>query len=228
MVNPVSPSSIAAAALSLTPQGVPWTGEDGSMLCALERRPLLSGELCVPFKPGANFMDDAQIARSSVISASAALFLTKAVMMKTQRAVFCAEGAFSLATDAARCWFFLSPPEPPYVAVISDSMLQHLVWRAPVNLSRELIQFRHGQKIHTIRRPHLVRFLEALREFGGPAFVALDREGKHPKHGVLRNTCPPDLAGLLAQATPGELIALASLAKKNPVAPERPAPFTLN
>lgn len=226
MVNLQSPSSIAANALNLEPQGIAWEGPE-TMLCALERRPLQPGELCVPFKPGANFMDDATTARTSVVSGVAALFLTKAVMMKTQRAVFCAEGAFSLATDAARTWFFLSPPTPPYVAVISDSMLQHLVWRAPVNLSQELIVFRHGQKIHTVRRAHLVRFVEALRAHDGPAFVSLDREGKDARHGVLRSDCPPQLAQLLAQATPGELIALATLAKKKPVAPERPEPFTL-
>lgn len=226
MTNAFSPSSIAAEALGLTPHGVAWIGPE-PMLCALERRPLLEGEPCVPFKPGANFMDDAIIARSSIVSGAAALFLAKSVMMKTQRAVFCTQGAFSLATDAARGWFFLSPPEPPYVAVIADSMLQHLVWRAPVNLSRELIQFRHGAKIHSIRRTRLIQFLDALRAHDGPAFVILDREGKHPSHGILRRDCPPDLAQLLSDATPGELIALATLAKKKPVAPERPEPFTL-
>lgn len=227
MSQSLSPSSIAAAALGLTPAGRPWGGAAGTLLCALERRPLEPGEPCLPFKPGPNFLDSTAIADSSVVSGAAALFMGKAVMLKTQRAVFSPEGAFSLATDAARAWFFLTPPKPPYVAVIADSMLQHLIWRAPVNLSQDLIRFRHGHKLLTVRRPRLIEAMNALRALGEPAFVALDREGKHPGHGVLRNSCPPELARDLADLTPGELLALATLAKKNTVTPERPEPIQL-
>lgn len=228
MNQPLSPSTIAATALGLTPVGRPWEGAPGTLVCALERRPLEPGELCQPFKPGPNFLDSTAIADSSVICAAAALFMGKAVMLKTQRAVFSPEGAFSLATDAARAWFFLTPPKPPYIAVIADSMLQHLVWRAPVNLSQDLIRFRHGHKVLTIRRPRLVAAMQALNALGAPAFVALDREGKHPGHGVLRDSCPPELARDLADLTPGEILALATLAKKNPVTPARPEPIQLD
>lgn len=224
----LSPSRIAAAALGLTPVGHPWGGAPGTLLCALERRPLEPGEPCLPFKPGPNFLDNTSITDSSVISGAAALFMAKAVMLKTQRAVFSGEGAFSLATDAARAWFFLTPPKPPYVAVIADSMLQHLIWRAPVNLSQDLIRFRHGHKLLTVRRPRLIEAMRVLNALDAPAFVALDRDGKHPGHGVLRASCPPEIARQLVDLTPGELLALATLAKKNPVTPARPEPIQLN
>ncbi|PIV35212.1 MAG: hypothetical protein COS34_03435 [Lysobacterales bacterium CG02_land_8_20_14_3_00_62_12] len=220
-----SPSALAATALGLTPKGIAWGDDQGELVCALERRRLQYGELVVPFRPSPSFMDDTEIARTGIVSASANLFLAKDVMMVAQRAVFCAEGAFSLATDAARTWFFLTPPRPPFVAVIADSMLQHLVWRTPICCSQDLITFRHGAKLHSVRRRRLIDAVAQLKEYGRAAFVALDREGKHPGHGVLRRDCTGEMAQALADLTPGELIALATLAKKTPVEPVRPQAF---
>lgn len=227
----LSSARLATGALGIKPLGAPWRGKDPT-LCALEGLPINPGEPAMPWRPGPNFMNDTDMVSaagkdSAVISGHVAALMQKAVMLKSQRMVFCPEGAFPLNTDAARAWFFLTPPEPPFVAVIADAMLQHLVWRAPVSLSRDLFVFRHGQQVKTVYRPRLVSLVESLKAYGGPAFVRLDRDGKDLHHGMLRSDVPEPLAATLIHATPGELIALASLAKRNPPPPERPDPVRL-
>ena len=214
-------SMLAVEALGLSPQGMPWES-DTPVPCALEGIPLHRGDLLVPWKPGPNFMDEHDTTRSPVISGHVAALMGKSTMLKTQRMVFCREGAFPIATDAARAWFFLTPPEPPFVAVIADSMLQHLIWRSPVNWSKDLFTFRHGQALRTVNRPRLIEALGVLRDYAGPVFVRLDREGKDLNHGTFRNDVPPEITRHLTGLSPGELVALASLAKRNPPTPERP------
>lgn len=231
MLDPFAPlpssSQLAAEALGLAPLGTPWRGPEGSVLCALEARPLRSGELVMPWKPGPNFMDDRDTVASPLVNGYAAALCAKSVMLKSQRMVFTREGAYSLATDAARAWFYLTPPEPPFVAVLADSMLQHLIWRTPVTHSRNWLIVRLGQRILHIRRPRLIAARDALLDYGQPAFVRLDREGKDGLHGRLRNDVPASLAHTLSDLTPGELVALATLAKRNPPIPEQPKPIRL-
>ena len=228
----VSAAKLAGQALGIKPLGIPWGGSE-PITCALEGLPIAPGEKVAPWRPGPNFMDDVTdtVTRaggdSAVISGYVAALMQKTVMLKSQRMVFTPEGAYPLNTDAARAWFFLTPPEPPFVAVIADAMLQHLIWRTPVTLSQDLIVFRHGQSLKTVYRPRLERVLAALRAHDAPAFIRLDRDGKDPRHGQLRNDVPEALAKELAELTPGELIALASLAKRNPPEPERPAPVRI-
>lgn len=223
----ISASQLAVEALGLTPLGTPWRGREGNVLCALEARPLRMGELVMPWKPGPNFMDDRDTADSPLMNGYAAALCAKSVMLKTQRMLFTRDGAYSLATDAARAWFYLTPPEPPFVAVLADSMLQHLIWRTPVTHSRNWLIVRLGQRILHIRRPRLIAARDALLAYGQPAFVRLDREGKDGLHGRLRNDVPSELARELADLTPGELVALATLAKRNPPTPEQPEPIRL-
>lgn len=223
----ISPSRLAVEALGLAPLGTPWRGGGDDVLCALEGRPLQPGELVMPWKPKPTFMDDRDTVPSPLVNGYAAALCGKAVMLKTQRMLFTRDGAYSLATDAARAWFYLTPPEPPFVAVLSDSMLQHLIWRTPVTHSRNHLIMRLGQRILHIRRPRLIEARDALLAYGQAAFVRLDREGKDPLHGRLRSDVPADLANALIDLTPGELVALATLAKKNPPTPEQPEPIRL-
>lgn len=61
-----------------------------------------------------------------------------------------------------RAWAFLTPPEPPFVIAIQTAKQQHVVWRAPVSLSRDLILVRVGEQIVRLRRPSLIVAREAV------------------------------------------------------------------
>lgn len=224
----LSAARIATQALGLTPLGKPWTGASGELTCSLECRPIEHGEPVIDWKAGANFMDDAKIARTGLISGWVAPLLTKKVMSSTQAALFCAEGAFKLGRDVWRAWAFLTPPKPPYVMVLGDSKMQHLIWRAPVTLSNDLVRFQLGARSMMVRRRRLIDAMDRLRALDGPAFQVLDREGLKHNHGELRSDCPPELARVLADLTPGEIVALAVLAKATRIEPETPPLINLD
>lgn len=227
--SPLTASHLAADALGVAPIGIPWPHETPAR-CALEGCLIRQGDPHSGWVPGTNFMDQhAQACNSRVVSGAAAALLPMPVMLKAQRAVFCREGAFSLAKDSHRAWFFLTPPEPPFVAVISTSTLQHLVWRTPLCWSQDLIVFRFGPSVLTVRRPRLLAALDVLREHSGEdrPFVLLDREEKKPQHGRFMASASPALRRQLADLTRGELLALAILAKKTPALPERSDPIRI-
>lgn len=223
---------LAAQALGLSPVGAAWPHTDPG-LCALDASAIAHGDPYLPWKAGENFMDQQSTVASPVISGYAAPFLTKTVMQKTQRMVFCREGAFSLGTDAARTWFFLTPPEPPFVAVISSSMLQHLIWRTPICWSQDAVVFRHGPDLLQVRRPRLLEAVAVLREYAAThdpkdrPFLCLDRDRDDVRHGRLKRDLDPRVRTQLLDLTPGELMALATLCKRHPEAPHRPDPLLL-
>ena len=233
-------TQLALEALGGARVGTPWRI---ATRCACCGAPIAEGDLAVPTSFGNNFTDDLSLAtRSGVVCGACAPFLTIGPMRALQKVVVTRDGAYPLAKDVHRAWFFLTPPEPPYVAVVSDSMLQHLVWRTPVTLSNDLQIVRLGQRLLTIRRPVLLAALDWAREAmlatlepGQPApenfarhpYVSLDREMTGTAHARIRNdvAAAPRAAPWLAklrELTPGETWALATLAKRAGVTPEQP------
>lgn len=181
-------------------------------------------------------MDDFDLAaRSPITCGWCASLLPKTVMHKTQVGVFGAFGALGLGKDVERAWLLLTPPKPPFVAVVADATLQHLVWKTPVTRSSDLLIIRLGHRILTINRPLLLDLRSVLtairREHDIAPFLRLDREVKDLSHGALN----PLLAEVVSHETrqqlyaagPGELWALATLVKKKPPTPVRPEPITL-
>ena len=175
-------------------------------------------------------MDDfSQASRSGVTCGYCAALKPKIVMFKVQRGVFGPDGGYSLGKDTARAWLLHRPPRTPFVAVVSDSTLQHLVWRTPVTLSSDLITVRLGPRLLTIRRHLALEMAEAViaeRQQDRRVFRFLDREVKDLRHGQLAQKdladITPETRSLLQRASPGELWALATLAKANPPEPIEP------
>jgi len=224
-----SPSRFACEALGLKPAGTPWRGET-SLTCTLEGTEIAPGDWMDGWIPGQNFTDDTDLAaRSGVISGWVSVFMRKPVMIKTQRCVFTTEGCYSLATDASRAWLLLTPPKPPWLAVIGDSTLQHLVWRTPLTLDNDLMRIRLGKEaVLTIRRPFLLEALNRIQDERARnpefrhGFVFLDREAKDAMHGIVRRDTPEELSKFFKTLTNGEIWALAILAKANTPVPTMP------
>lgn len=218
-------AELACRALGIGPIGAP-ANQTGR--CAMSGAEIAKGDLVIDASYGANFMDDLDLAArgSRVISGYVAPLLRKGVMARTQRALFSEEGAFSLTKDDYRAWFLLEPPAPPFVAVIGDSTLQHLIWRTPVTWSTELLMVRLGGRLLRIRRSLVVEVAGWVAGFEVPVFVRLDREVKDLRHARISSRALPLLSlkqqAQLARLSLGETWALSVLAKKTAAVPMRP------
>ena len=119
-----------------------------------------------------------------------------------------------------------------------------------MTVDADLLIVRVGERVLRIRRPVLLKALEhcqliadALEETAASSrrlksgvrhhpFVALDRSLDHPAHGALRprvTELGDEFAGAIAHLKglwPGELWALATLAKANPPTPTAPVRIT--
>ncbi len=220
---------LACKFAGIAPLGTEWQGSE-PLTCSLTGVAILPGQLAAPFLPSTGFTDEVSlVTRSGVVSGWTAPFLTVGVMTKTQSAIFCSEGVFSLSKDSDRAWLLTTPPTPPWVAVISDSMRQHLVWRTPVTLDNRIMRIRLGkERVLTVNHESVKRALDAIAEQRvidptfRHGFLALDRELKDPNHGVIRDDCPPTLRALYQTLSAGEVWALAILAKATPPIPQIP------
>ncbi len=226
-------AKLACDALGLAPIGRLYDGPD-TFVCSLSGRVMGSGDWVAPFKPTSGFTDDLCIMeRSGVISGYVAAIMQGPVLIRTQRAVFCADGAYSLAKDDDRAWLFINPPAPPWVAVAGTSIGQHLIWKTPPTLDNAIMQIRVGQENLVIRRAVLETALAAIKQerLDNPkftnGFMSLDRDLKSPNHGIPRTDLPQHLCPLYASLTRGEIWALAALAKAKPVTPNTPERISL-
>jgi len=227
-------SKLACQALNLAPLGSATSHPDRCALCG---GPIAAGDAIEPWKPGPNFLDHPSTGAACTLEpfdghhacGECARMATKPVMEALGYACITADAAYPLATDVQRSWLLTEPPEPPFVVVIRTAQLQHLVWRAPVTLSRELIRACIGGHTVPIRRPLVWEALERIdTHLGGRhPFIRLDRNGDHPAHGRLRTDLDPASVRWFRRLGPGELWALSVLAKRNPPTPTRGEPIAV-
>lgn len=235
----IFPTQLAVEALGLTATGVPSTRESSCCMCSA---PIHKGDLYVHPDFGKGFMDATSLAsRSGAVCGFCATSKQIAVLRNMQKAVFSKDGAFPLAKDVHRAWFLLTPPEPPFVAVISDAMTQHLVWRTPVSWSKDVFVVRLGQQLLKIRRPMLIKAVESAADFMANdeknsksknpmkhPFATLSRELDGLSHGAIRPEFIGRVPDILLKLTPGELWAMATLAKRDTPIPEAPEKITMS
>jgi len=170
--------------------------------------------------------------------------MPKEAMFALRSAVVTLDGAYPLFENAHRAWLFMNPPDPPFIAGISEVNAQHLYWRTPPTLDARLISIRYGSRLFLIRRGRLMNAVEACRRAGeilteasgGKKVIAnpyrmLDREISSLSHGLFRDDAlqhsiqNPELADILQflrECNPGEIWALSSLSKTTPVVPVKP------
>lgn len=75
-----------------------------------------------------------------------------------------ADGFFPFSSNAHRTWFLLNPPEGPFVMASRLAKQQHLFWRTPVALNRDVYPVRVGTHVGTVRRKLLQRVSEMSTE----------------------------------------------------------------
>lgn len=79
-------------------------------------------------------------------------------------ALFTARGAFKIGTNIEIASFLLDPPSGPFVAALSNAKNQHVVWKAPVSLSRAMYMVQLGNMTLTIRHDALMNAVKCGRE----------------------------------------------------------------
>lgn len=170
----IYPSDIALAGGGLSAVGSPWN-EDA--VCACCGKPIAAGDLAVPSPFGPTFTDDLSLAaRSGLVCGACAVLLRADALKLFQKAVVTRDGVFPLAKDVHRAWLFLTPPEPPFVAVVSTTRQQHLIWRTPVTVSKDLLIVRLGQRVMRIRRPVLLEAMDWCEQAGLAFHAAMEAQ----------------------------------------------------
>ena len=142
------------------------------------------------------------------------------------------------------------PPYAVVVSTGAPTSAFHLHWRTPITLSNDYVVVKLHDTVSTIRRPVLMAALKQCEELAAldlaaappkrhskviptprrHAFVALDRNLESPNHGKVRDSAitaaraagRDDLINAMANLSPGELWALATLAKANAPTPTQP------
>ena len=244
MQQELCPSKIVIDALPQLKKS--FSGKAASdVLCAMCGLEIKAGEPAQLAKYSQKFTDYNRLAspESNHICEWCASTTHAEAMRLLKQCVVTSNGeAYSLTKDAHRQWFFLTPPEPPFVCIMAEKLtaIAHLVWHTPVTLSRDLLRIQRGHNTLTIDRPYLLELVDMCREASHLArdagvkitaphpFCSLDRNLESMDHGTLR----PDVVEALEdsakgrlllheilQAGEGELFALATLAKTNPSEP---------
>ncbi len=240
MTDFLSPSRIARLGLGLKPHSDKMAPNDTS--CMACGAPISVGDPVFAWKPiKGTFTDFHYLSRpTKTVCMDCQPFLENQVLQKTQKCVISESGAWSLSKDSHRVWLLTDPPKPPFVAVISDSMKQHLIWRAMPTVDRDALSIQLGRQSLRIDRPLALEAMtwcraivdvardEGVKVTPNHPFQRLDREAMDLAHGLMRDDLyalamdhddlKKPLAGLMALG-PGELWALAILAKSKPVEP---------
>lgn len=244
-------SEMARKALQIEPVGTPYEGPPCT--CAMCQRPITTGVLVQPRKLPQSFTDYIHVASSNYICADCAVTRKQVVMRALQRSVITEKGIYNINSDAARAWFWLTPPEPPFTVIVNhnDTATFHYYWRTPVTLDKELIQLNVDNVLHQVRRSRILQALAYVKllieraplldkkksEMKSP-FIFLIRDPNKSaasNSGILNNDAQtlaslyPDCkeaVAFLQNLTPGELIALSPLVKRKPEIPTKPELMT--
>ena len=154
-----SSSEIICKALNLAPGGVAAELEG---VCALCGATINRGELQAPLALGPAFMDDLYMAArgSQVICGWCTPCMTVDGLRISGYGTFGSDGFKPFRKWADIAAAVTSPPEPPFVMSYATANNQHMAWRCPVNLSKELFYVRVGLRDLKIRRKFLLEAVD--------------------------------------------------------------------
>lgn len=186
-----SPSKVLVQYLKMPPAGTERAEHEGR--CVMCGGTYAKGEPIEPWAPQPSFTEysDLQNPAGAHICGSCVAVLArgKDFTQSYTKSVVCKEGVFGFFSNDAVTHWLLNPPEPPYLMFISTQQQGHIVWKAPVNLSRERMFVRYNDKVLAIRRSHLLAALESAKALS-EAKIAYDL-AKEEQEGKKRKGKPP-------------------------------------
>lgn len=250
----ISPTQLITRSLGIPHEGTKRASSEGR--CVMCGGMYAVGDLVEPFSPKDSFTEysDLQNPSGTHICGACKATWRKEFMQNYTKSVVCEGGLYPFFSNDAVAYWVLNPPPPPYLMFISTQQLGHIVWKVPVNMSRDLMLVRYNDKVLKIRRDHLLECVSAVRllsdlllkevkpgrgrkptagAFKNP--LILDRSLEREGHGRLRDDVrtlparyPESQAAIdtLDRATVGETWALAHvLYAVDPAMPEAKVAF---
>ena len=161
----------------------PGVASDIDQVCALSGVEVPAGtENLVPWKPKDSFRDQFFMAdrRSRYVTQETSAILTRPFMQRYANSVISTDGWFKFASTNDVAWHLLNPPTPPFVMIFGVTQMQHLLWRAPLSLSRELFFVRLGPRLIRVRHSRVLAALNLAEACLNPVNVFAAEQGKSP------------------------------------------------
>jgi CRISPR type IV-associated protein Csf1 len=182
----ISPSLLAIAGAGLAPDGTEVCDERHlGQRCAVCGATLQPGDPVDNLNLPPSFTNHTSLAipGGAWRCGACTTIMTRGVFqMGASTVLISAGGIFPIVRKEHRAWAFLTPPEPPFAIAIQNAKQQHVIWRAPVTLSKDLIFVRVGEQLMRIRHPLLMSARgEAL------ALDVLNRSRGRPVKGAAEN-----------------------------------------
>lgn len=156
----ITAPQIALTAIGLAPEGSRTCAADGAGVpCSVCGAPIHAGDPVDPLSFPASFTNRASLAVPGGAwrcGACTAIMSRGIFQLGAANVLIHASGIYPILKREHRAWAFLEPPEPPFAICLQDAKQQHVVWRAPVTLSRDFLMLRLGEKVFRLRRQHLL------------------------------------------------------------------------
>mgnify|MGYP001401841917 CR=1 FL=1 len=94
----------------------------------------------------------------------AAVMTDQRFQQKYSAHIFCEDGMFPANKKIHRGYWLMNPPKPPYLFILGVTKSQHVAWRAPINVSEDIILIRHGDDVLKIRKKQLHQAVNVTHE----------------------------------------------------------------
>jgi len=163
MMEQLYPSQLLASGARLAPISSMTAGHDDN--CAFCGRPIATGDDCSPANDylSNSFMDFSSMANQNgeYICDTCPTVFKKEWLMNYSKSAVTMDSVYKIASFENLLSMLLNPPAPPFMLFMSDAQQQHLVWRTPVNYSREVFHLRFGQNIVRVNRAHIQAAMDA-------------------------------------------------------------------
>ncbi|MFW5886445.1 MAG: type IV CRISPR-associated protein Csf1 [Bacteroidota bacterium] len=141
------------------PQGVSLKKNVPCMFCGE------SIDVGIKWKPAKGSFNDWQnLENSNYLCLDCASLKEKKNMGNLQKTVINKDGAWKLGKAEYKMWFFLTPPKPPFVAMLSTAKSSHMFWKSAVTLDLNCINIMVGNKLLEIDRDLAFEAAEWCRE----------------------------------------------------------------
>lgn len=194
----IRPTELVARAAGIAPLQVQVADIPGR--CAMCGHPHEPGTPIAPFAPADSFTDYPSLIapNSTVICGWCAATWSQDFTQTHLKSIICEQGVFPAASNDHIAYWLLNPPEPPFMLMIGDQKRQHVVWRTPVNLSKDIITLRFGEQLFTIRPKALKEAVDQINvlisAFNASSkkkrkspFMSLSRDVDTQMHGLIAN-----------------------------------------
>jgi CRISPR type IV-associated protein Csf1 len=214
----IYPSALARQGAKIDPIiSIKAEHDDRCVMCAV---PITEGSECNYFSPGKTFMSYPELAKrgGEYVCGDCQALWERPFLQKYSNSVITTEGFWNFSSNANQAHFIRNPPEPPFLIICSTTQQQHLIWRAPVNYSKDILFVRFGDNVFIIRRQVVIELADRIIAMKGKhknaSLVIIDRKANDPGTGkvtTLGAEYMPDLEAEIRQLKQGELWALGAL-----------------